>query len=237
VIAGPYSLLPNYDELWDNMHENSEESIFEINYDGTSSSGNWGVSMFRGTDWKKFNIPSNDLVQAFDDEQDIIRKNSSVIFEDVTGLWSDSKWPQTNYPFINKYRIADQPSPQNYIFIRLADILLLKAEALNELGNTAGAAELVNQVRDRVNLPNLTVVTQDAMRLAIENERRLELAFEGHRWWDLKRTGRAIVVMNNAKGPDGVTPVGYNLTPERLIWPIPQSEMDKNSNLVQNDGY
>lgn len=237
VIDGPYSLLPNYDELWDNMHENSEEAIFEINYEGTSSSGNWGVSMFRGMDWKKFNIPSNDLVKAFDNEGDNIRKASSIFFDDVSGKWSDSKWPQTNYPFINKWRIADSPSPQNYIFLRLADILLLKAEALNELGDLAGAAELVNQIRSRVNLPNTTASGQDAMRLAIEKERRLELAFEGHRWFDLKRTGRAIEVINNAKGPDGVTPLGYNLTPNRLIWPIPQAEMDKNSKLVQNEGY
>ncbi len=237
VISGPYSLLPNYDELWDNMHENSEESIFEINYEGTSSSGNWGVSMFRGMDWKKFNIPSNDLVKAFDDEQDIIRKTSSIFFDDVTGKWSDPNWPQSNYPFINKYRLVDMPSPQNYIFIRLADIMLLKAEALNELGEVSNAATLVNQVRSRVNLPNTPAATQDAMRLAIEKERRLELAFEGHRWYDLKRTGRVIEVMNNARGPDGVTPIGYNLTPNRLVWPIPQAEMDKNSNLVQNDGY
>ncbi len=237
VIAGPYNLLPNYDELWDNMHENSAESIFEINYEGTSSSGNWGVSMFRGMDWKKFNIPSNDLVKAFDDEGDAIRKASSIFFDDVTGKWSDPFWPQSNYPFINKWRLVDMPSPQNYIFIRLADILLLKAEALNEQGDVAGAAALVNQVRSRVQLPNTTAGTQEAMRLAIEKERRLELAFEGHRWYDLKRTGRAIEVMNNAKGPDGVTPIGYNLTPNRLVWPIPQAEMDKNSNLVQNDGY
>jgi len=237
VIAGPYSILPEYEQLWDNMHENSVESIFEINYDGTSSSGNWGVSMFLGFDWKKFNIPSNDLVKAFDDEGDNIRKASSILFQDVSGKWSDSKWPQTNYPFIYKYRIADSPSPQNYIFIRLADILLLKAEALNELGDISGAAALVNQIRTRVNLANTGATTQETMRLAIEKERKLELAYEGHRWYDLKRTGRAIEVMNNAKGPDGVTPLGYNLTPNRLVWPIPQSEMDKNSNLVQNDGY
>jgi len=237
IINPNYSLLPEYDQLWDNAHENSVESIFEINYEGTSSSGNWGVSMFIGMDWKKFDIPSNDLVKAFDDEQDNIRKASSIVFMDVTGKWSDSKWPQTNYPFINKYRIPDSPSPNNYIFIRLADILLLKAEALNELGDVSGAALFVNQIRTRVSLPNTTANTQDAMRLAIEKERRLELAFEGIRWYDLKRTGRAIEVINNAKGPDGVTPLGYNLTPNRLVWPIPQAEMDKNSKLVQNIGY
>jgi hypothetical protein len=237
VIAGPYSLLPEFPQLWDNAHENSEESIFEINYDGTSSSGNWGVSMFLGFDWKKFNIPSNDLVKAFDDEGDIIRKAESILFQDVSGKWSDSHWPQTSYPFIYKYRIPDSPSPQNYIFIRLADILLLKAEALNELGDVNGAAVLVNQIRTRVNLANTGAATKEAMRLAIEKERRLELAFEGHRYFDLKRTGRAIDVINNAKGPDGVTSLGYNLTPNRLLWPIPQAEMDKNSKLIQNEGY
>lgn len=236
VIAGGYTLLPSYEQLWDNAHENSAESIFEINYEGTSSSGNWGASMFVGMDWKKFNIPSNDLVAAFDAENDIIRKNSSINFLDVTGKWSDSHWPQNNYPFINKYRISTSPSPQNYIFIRLADILLLKAEALNENGDLAGAATLVNQIRSRVSLPNTTASDQASMRLAIEKERRLELAFEGQRWYDLKRTGRAIEVINNAKGSGGVS-LGYQLNEDRLIWPVPQAEMDKNSKLVQNPGY
>lgn len=236
VIAGPYSLLPEYDQLWDNSQENSAESIFEINYEGTSSSGNWGVNMFKGIDWKKFNIPSNDLVAAFDNEGDLVRKNSSITFMDVTGHWQDNHWPQDNYPFINKYRATDQPSPQNYIFYRLADVILLKAEALNELGDLAGAAALVNQIRSRVDLPNTTASTQEAMRLAIEKERRLELAFEGVRWYDLKRTGRAITVIN-AVSNFGPVSMSYDLTENRLFWPIPQSELDKNSKLTQNPGY
>jgi len=187
-------------------------------------------------DWKKFNIPSDDLVKAFDSEGDMIRKNASILFLDVTGKWSDQHWSQDYYPFINKYRALDQPSPQNYIFYRLADVMLLKAEALNEKGDIAGAAELVNQIRGRVNLGNTPANTQEAMRLAIEKERRLELAFEGHRWFDLKRTGRAIAVMN-AVSDFGNTTMSYNLTESRLIWPIPQSEMDKNTKLLQNPGY
>lgn len=236
VIAGGYSLLDEYEQLWDNANENSAEAIFEINYSGGSADGNWGTKIFRGIDWKKFNLPSNDLIAAFDAENDQIRKNASVIFLDVTGRWSDPHWPQTQYPFINKWRNFQEGSDQNYIFIRLADILLLKAEALNELGDPDGAAALVGQVRARVNLPPTTASTQAEMRLAIEKERRLELAFEGHRWYDLKRTGRAIEVMNNAKGANG-QPLGYNLTPERLLWPIPQAELDKNSKLTQNPGY
>jgi starch-binding outer membrane protein, SusD/RagB family len=234
VIALGYQLLPEYDQLWDNAHENSSESIFEINCYGWDTGGNWGIFMFAGDDWKKFNTPTNDLVAAFDAEGDVIRKNSSITFSNVTGKWTDQYWPATNYPFINKYR--DYSGAQNFIIYRLADILLLKAEALNEMGDLNGAKALVDQVRARVDLAPTTADTQEEMRLAIEKERRLELAFEGHRWFDLKRTGRAIAVMNALKNGSGVS-LGYNLTPEKLVWPIPQSERDKNTRLTQNPGY
>ena len=236
VIAGGYTLLPDYDQLWNNAAENTAESIFEINYNGGITDGNWGTKIFRGLDWKKFNLPSNDLEKAFDAEGDTKRKAASITFQDVSGKWSDAHWPQTHYPFINKYRNFNEGSSQNYIFIRLADILLLKAEALNELGDQAGAITLVNQIRTRVNLPNTPATSQADLRLAIEKERRLELAFEGIRWFDLKRTGRAIAVANAAVGPNGEN-LGYNLTPNRLVWPIPQSDLDKNTKLTQNPGY
>lgn len=235
VIAGGYSLVPEYEDLWSTT-ENTTESIFEINYDGGSNDGNWGTKMWRGLDWKKFNIPSNDLVKAFDQEQDVIRKDASIIWLDVSGKWSDPHWPQTHYPFINKYRNFQEGSDQNNIFIRLADILLLKAEALNEMGDLNGAKGLVDQIRARVDLSPTTANTKEAMRLAIEKERRLELAFEGHRWYDLKRTGRAIEVINAATGVGG-QPLGYMLNENRLVWPIPQAELDKNTKLIQNPGY
>ncbi|HPM92764.1 MAG TPA: RagB/SusD family nutrient uptake outer membrane protein [Bacteroidales bacterium] len=238
VINGGYSLLPNFEDLWNNSAENTAESIFEVNYEGTATNANWGVNMFLRlfgeSDWKKFNVPSNDLVKAYDDEGDVIRRNSTIIFSEEG--FPDNYWPQDNYPFIWKWRISGNNSPQNYIFLRLADIILLKAEALNELGDVNGAAELVNQIRGRVDLPNTTAAGQDEMRLAIEKERRLELAFEGHRWFDLKRTGRAIEVINNAVDQNGQK-LGYNLTENRLLWPIPQGELDLNTSLVQNPGY
>ena len=171
-----------------------------------------------------------------DAEGDQIRKEASIIFLDVSGKWSDPYWPQITFPFVNKYRIFTGNSSQNYIFLRLADILLLKAEALNESGDLAGAAALVNQIRSRVNLPNTTAGDKASMKLAIEKERRLELAFEGHRWYDLKRTGRALEVLNNVKGPNGSS-LGYVVTESKLLWPIPQAEMDKNTKLTQNEGY
>ena len=234
VIAGGYTLLPEYEQLWDLSQENSSESIFEINCYGWDTGGNWGVFMFDGTDWKKFNTPTNDLVKAYDDEGDMIRKNSNIRFEDVTGKWPDRYWPLTTYPLINKYR--DFNGTQNFILFRLADILLLKAEAINELGDMDGAAALVNQIRDRVDLDPITASTQAEIRLAIEKERRLELAFEGHRWHDLKRTGRAIEVLNAQKDGSGNS-LGYALDENRLLWPIPQAERDKNDKLTQNESY
>ena len=236
VIAGGYTLLADYDQLWNSANENSAEAIFEINYDGGATDGNWGTQMFRGLDWKKFNIPSNDLLAAYDAEKDMVRKNANIIFLDVSGKWSDSRYPQTKYPFLNKWRTFTGGSNQNYIFIRLADILLLKAEALNELGDQPGAVALVNQIRTRVSLLATAATSQTDLRLAIEKERRLELAFEGHRWFDLKRTGRAIAVVNAAKDGAGNS-LGYALNQNRLVWPIPQAELDKNIRLRQNTGY
>lgn len=236
VITGGYSLVSDYDYLWDYQHENCSESIFEVQYDGNwdTGTGNWAVSMFIGTGWKKFNTPSNDLVSAFDAEGDVIRKNSSVKFEDVTGSWTDSNWPTTAYPFA--YKIRDEASASNIILLRLADFILLKAEAMNELGQ-AGSEVLVNQIRSRVNLPAVAATTQDKMRLIIEKERRLELAFEGIRWFDLIRTGRAIEVMENVRGGSGQLLYAGKLQDYKLLWPIPQEQRDLNSKLTQNPGY
>jgi starch-binding outer membrane protein, SusD/RagB family len=234
VIGGGYTLLPQYSQLWDNAHENSSEAIFEIDCIDWSTGGNWGIFMFAGTDWKKFNTPTNDLVNVFNAEGDLVRRNESIVMEDVTGKWTDRYWDANTYPFVNKYH--DFNGSQNFILIRLADIILLKAEALNELNDVNGAKTLVNQIRSRVGLAGTPANDQASMRLAIEKERRLELAFEGHRWYDLVRTGRAVPVMNALKDGDGVS-LGYNLTPSKLVWPIPQTERDKNTNLTQNEGY
>ncbi len=234
VIALGYTLMPNFEDLWDGKHENSAEAIFELNFEDWSTGGNWGSSMFYGTDWKKFNTPSNDLVKAFDDEKDVVRKASSIYTANVTGKWSDKYWGLTKFPFAYKMRNTD--ASQNIIMYRLADVLLLKAEALNETGDLAGARTLVNQIRTRAKLAATPAADQVAMRLAIEKERRLELAFEGQRWYDLLRTGRVVPVMEAVKDGAGNS-LNYKPTENRLVWPIPQGEIDKNTNLTQNKGY
>ena len=231
VINGGYSLVSNYDFLWDSTHKNNTEAIWEMQYDGYGGlHGNWMPSVLVGTGWKRFNTPSNSLSKAFDDAGDAIRKASSIKFNNVVSEgWSDSYWSKTSYPYINKYRADDKSD--NYI-LRLADIILLKAEALNELSGSgwSSAATLVNQVRNRVNLGVTPASDQASMRLAIENERRLELAFEGHRWFDLLRTNRVIPVMNAQVDGTGAN-LNYNISASKLYFPIPQDELDKNPNV------
>jgi len=188
------------------------------------------TSVIVGTGWKRFCTPTNDLVAAFDTEGDAIRKNSSISFKNVSSEgWSDDYWSKSNYPFINKYRNDDLA---NAYIIRLADIKLLKAEALNELSTSgwSNAATVVNEIRRRVNLGATPANDQASMRLAIEKERRLELAFEGHRWFDLLRTNRVIPVMNAQKNGNGAN-LNYNVTASKLLFPIPQAELDRNPNI------
>jgi hypothetical protein len=231
VIAGGYSLYPSFSGLFDAANENNSEAIWEMQFDGYSGQhGNWMPGLITCTGWNRFNTPTNDLVKAFDDEGDVIRKNASISFKNVsTDGWSDNFWPKSNYPFINKYRADDKSD--SYI-IRLADILLLKAEAQNET-SAAGWAQskiIVDQIRKRVNLGGTPAADQASMRLAIEKERRLELAFEGHRWFDLVRTNRAIAVMNAQKDGSGNS-LNYNVTAAKILFPIPQAEIDRNPNV------
>jgi hypothetical protein len=125
-------------------------------------------------------------------------------------------------------------NPQDYIYQRLAELYLIRAEARaqqNLLSGTNGAVTDLNIVRNRAGLPNTTAVTQSSILAAIEKERVCELFYEGHRWYDLKRTNRLTAVL-------GVLPhKAANYKPHYNLWPIPQSEMNTSPNLTQNPGY
>lgn len=234
LVIPHYSLLPRYADLFDIYHKNNSESIWEIQYDGYSSSvGNWIPSNFMGAGWKKFETPTNDLVNAFTAAGDTVRMNASLTFE--TYGWPDKYWTTpTNYPVLTKYTDPNN-GLNNMYMIRLADILLLRAEAYNAKSDMANAALMINRVRTRAKLGPVTAASQSDMTLAIENERRLELAFEGQRWFDLLRTGRAKTVMNAQKDASGK--LLYNVTDTRLLFPVPQTQIDINPSLAQNPGY
>lgn len=135
-------------------------------------------------------------------------------------------------PHINKYidpAGSENNNSNNWPYLRYADVLLMYAEAMNETGKPAEAITYINMIRNRVGLLNTTASTQGQLRDVIEKERRLELAFEGHRWFDLVRTGKLISTMI-AKGKTAIKNF-------HVLYPIPQRERDVNPNLTQNAGY
>jgi hypothetical protein len=247
VLANSYyALLPNYADLFDNNHRNSVESIFEIQHSAIAGTTNYGPELLlpfslTGDNWAKFNVPTNDLIADYRSQNDTVRLNASVYFSVASDTNGAIPPPYTKLPvpFSYKWKDADgYNSPDNEILIRLADIILLKAEALNQTGQTAQAIPLINQIRARVNLPVTTASSQTDVAAAILNERRLELALEGTRWLDLLRAGAqyTINLMATQVDPNG-NPLNYQLNTNKLLWPVPQSERDLDKNLSQNTGY
>jgi starch-binding outer membrane protein, SusD/RagB family len=256
VINSPagYTLLENYADLFDGYHYQNVESILEIPFIEGSPTSNWGVELFLAPEdgWQKYCVPSKDLINAYTSEGDNIRLTSNVIFyKDL--MWADENWnpcqnPQDSVPFNYKQKHpAGWASGDHLYLLRLADIILLKAEAQNEMGNPAEAANTMNEVRSRVNLPPISSgLSQADMKNAILNERRLELAFEAQRWDDLVRSGEATNVMTSLNEymytcdngvPSAPIKINYNCDQNHWIMPIPQSEIDANPNLTQNPGY
>jgi starch-binding outer membrane protein, SusD/RagB family len=233
ISSNMYELLPDYDQLFDGDHYNNSESIFEIQYEQPSAT-TWAYQIWcppslTGDSWRKFMTPSVDLIQTYRAEGDSIRLHSSVIWEEIGQYWNDPVYG-TVVPFVYKFRHpGGWASDDHFYIMRLAETILLRAEARNELNDMTGAMEDLQLVRDRVSLPAKSLSSKDEVRDAVLLERRLELAFECYRWWDLLRTGRAISTMKN---------LGYDpVEPRDLLFPIPQDERNRNPNLTQNTGF
>jgi hypothetical protein len=219
---------------------NSKEVIYEAQY--FTGAANWMSWMFGRTlenwtfyfEWAKWITPSRDLLKAFQDEGDTKRLNETMV-------WYECGWsiyyPANNYPFMYKYRSGYS----NMIKYRYADLLLLKAEALIMNDNLTEAATIINRIRQRAglnNLPASATASKDALLNAYLKERRLELALEGERWFDLVRLDKVEEVMNAVYAKDSGRPAQrYPFTQNSYKLPIPQTVIDQNPNLVQNPGY
>lgn len=181
----------------------------------------WGVASGTGDGYLR---PTLDMEAAY--EPGDLRKTASIATSYVNGGVT------VNERYVVKYRqngILFGDADVDYPILRYADVLLMYAEAMVEQGQPAAGTPFVNQVRVRAGLADLpTSMTQADARLAIERERRLELAFEGHRWSDLVRTDRYLSVM---------TSKGYATKAFHKLFPIPQRETDLNPALGQNPGY
>jgi hypothetical protein len=248
-----YVLEPDYAELFDGANYINNEAILLVPYIEGSSASNWGVELYLAPEdgWQKYCVPSKDLVAAYKNEGDEIRMKSNIVFwQNIP--WADENWspcgnPTDSIPFNYKQKhAAGWASGDNYYLLRMGDIVTLKAEAQNELGDLDGAKTTLNRVRSRVNLPDVVAATKEEMRSKILLERRLELAFEAQRWDDLVRAGVATDVMTalneykftcDGGNPSAPIKINYNCDQDHWLMPIPQSEIDANPNLVQNPGY
>jgi hypothetical protein len=239
-----YTLI-SYPNLFDGNNYNNAESIIEVQYLG-GNEGNYGPQLLlppsiSGDTWRKFVTPSKNLVNAFAEQNDVVRRNASILNENEQ--WVDEFCGNavgSSVPFSYKWKVAGGFNSSNRQYLlRLGDIILLKAEALNELNQLELASIEVNRIRTRVNLPDLTASqksSKEVLRTTILKERRLELFQEGHRWDDLVRNNAVISTMNTLVEIDlrSGNPVNYNMTQAKILLPIPQQELDRNPALVPN---
>ncbi|QKZ12484.1 RagB/SusD family nutrient uptake outer membrane protein [Spirosoma sp. KUDC1026] len=250
IASGQYSLLPNYGELWRESSENGVESIFEIQ--GRGVTPNKGVQGYfesqgargeNGWGWG-FNTPSQNLFDAY--ETGDTRRDGTIIRKGMT-LWdgrvvsANAENPYYNYKaYVSLTRETNNGSTwetnKNVRILRYGEVLLMNAEAANELGQSTKALTSLNLVRARARggvtgvLPNVTTTAQADLRQAIWKERRVEMAFEHDRYFDLVRQGRAAAVFQ-ALGKNFVTD-------KHELFPIPQPQIQlSGGQLTQNPGY
>lgn len=238
LVTG-YSLDPDYHHMFKKEGENGVESIFEINGVGTTPAK--GIQQYSQTQGARgtggwgwgFNTPSQSLVDAY--ESGDVRKEATIIFKGST-LYDGRVVPTTvendryNYKAYSSEFTGADDSDANVIFIRYAEVLLMKAEALNELGQTSEAIPLLNQIRNRAGLEDTDFISQADIRTAIWKERRVELAMEFDRYFDLVRTGQAKAAF---------TANGKNfIEGKHELFPIPELFIKETNGLsAQNPGY
>jgi len=248
-----YALNANYADNFDPAHKNSVESLFEVQYSGSTTYGffddlnqaSW-ASTFMGPRNTNFvagaygwNQPTQEFADSY--EPGDLRKDLTILYPgcpDFAGNVYSATYSTTGYN-VRKFLVPTSVSPQyntspeDFPVLRFADVLLMEAEALNELGQTSQAETALNLIRHRAGLPDIqTGLSQTAFRDAVLHERRMELAFEGQRWFDLVR------IDNGQYGLDFLHSIGKtNASSKYLLLPIPQVERDANPNLSQNPGY
>lgn len=251
IGSGTYSLVPNFANLWGAANKNNSESIFELQANGTAY-GFFGFEIFdfvASDGYPKRDIGSANLINAFKAAGDTLGARYQATFNWQIPLAAftmpPNAWdPNFPIPFMNKYPDADgYNSNDDIVLIRLADIILLAAEANDQLGNTSTAVTELNQIRTRAGLPNTTASSQSDLALAILNERQLELVFEMTRWNDLQRADKngtinIVTLMSNQFDSHGNN-LNYNMAPDKhqYIFPIPSEDIQLNKNLSQNPGY
>lgn len=245
IASGEYSLVPDYYANFTLQGENGPESVFELQESG-SIVGGWTDDNL-GNDihmryrpgcngeggWGGF-VPAWTLEQAF--ETGDKRKGVTVILpgDKFQGTTFDCRAQGKHWtPGERKAGgPRDDANPLNYPLIRYAEVLLINAEANAELGKLTDAATPLNLVRKRAGLAATTATTQDALRTAVRQERRVEFGNEAKRLYDLRRWGIVVEAIKSVYGESGIQAKKHEL------FPIPQQQIDLSEGaLTQNPGY
>ncbi|MBD1384352.1 RagB/SusD family nutrient uptake outer membrane protein [Mucilaginibacter rigui] len=261
ILTLGYSLVNKYADVFSTANKNNSESLFEVQYLGSDKVSEWSnfeyifaprgsegaVTGFPTSRPQGWNIPTKSIIAEFEAGDE--RKAVSL----KEGYTTD-KGVFVAIPYVAKYNHAHTVvgrTDDNWPVLRYADVLLMLAEAINEQSGPANAYQYINQVRDRAGLGGLSGLSQETFRSAIRHERRVELAFENDRWFDLKRslTNAQMVTLLNAHGQaekasptvdrGGVPFTGndYKFDGYEALYPIPDRQLFLDKNLTQNPGY
>lgn len=251
INSGEYALWDDFADVFKLSSRGGKEAIFSVGFgDAGGAIIFWEVGQFNvrllapalsaegvenAQGWQ---VPTPNLYNSYESND----RRRSVTF--VTEVHNPDGTVTSINPYIQKYWDREAEPKANgtandYPVIRYADVLLMMAEASNELGNMTDAYNYINMVRKRARfdgtvyrdaLPDYTNLSKDAFKAAVLQERRWEFVAEGQRWFDLVRTGTLETLVPIAK--PGVTP-----QQKHYLFPIPQREIDLNPNLIQNNGY
>ena len=209
LVSGGYTFLNNYADIF--AADGSGETIFEVDF-ATDDRNRIAEYNFPKTLNGRYEVsPSASIISAFSVNDK--RKSATIAFDGIN-------------PYAKKYDDLSTGA-DNVIVLRLAEMYLIRAEAEAHLNNPIikNIQDDINVIRNRAGLGNTVAATVTTLTSAIEDENHLEFVFEGHRWFDLVRTGRALTVI------DGLDDI--NMT----LYPIPSGEKLTNQLMEQNPGY
>lgn len=239
--------LPDYENMFNGKNENSGESMFEFQavgrapgFWGASSENLYSIHWSPVIGWANWFSPSVESYEQYE-TGDIRRKANILVVETGDSIDTDGDGIREPFPsggmnttFFNnantkKWLPEGKALSQannydvNFTILRYAEVLLNLAEALNEAGRPSEALDPLNEIRRRAEVPEITETDQAVLRDVIREERRRELLFEGHRYFDLARWGLL---------SEKLAPLGF-VQGVHEYWPIPLAELDLMPNLTQ----
>lgn len=246
INSGIPALLPAYTDIFLPDNPNNKEVIFAVQY-------------ARGFDPQQGSPFGNDVAPNEPVDKVVVAAGNGqgtfLITDDLAHIFTgadtrksaiDSATGTRKYYFTKKYFdpaiTKANDSGNDWIVLRYADVLLMAAEAYNEANQAQQALDYLNQVRHRAGLNNAETTDKMALRVEIATERRMELNCEGHRWFDLARTGQVKTVMNaffeKYKTDDDQAGKNSSIQDNELIFPIPGFQVNLNPDKIkQNPGY